>query len=404
MSPQAPPTPEELQRVLDELDPLDHDDSFLWAPREAFRDAVIAAIREAIAPSRRQVLRDYLLGLGPIESIWHGDRPSELAISASGLVHVREGGRMVQSPVVFPDPYRTRILKSIAARDGKQLTHQRPLVGVTVGPGERAQLVGGQVSVGGGASAVFRRQTLDSPSLELLAELGSIDKSLVDLLRAEVLRGRNFLVAGDKGSGKTTFLSALIEATDPAHHVVTMEDVGELKVPASRCVTRLATRNEGNEGTGGVDHAALLRAAKRLGADVLVLGEVRGSEAYALVDALTSATTGVFGGIHARDAQTALDKLANKAVEGGADPRRVQHQVRTAVDYVVHLLPDLARRPALVGGVAQMGLQQLARPVLCGGQLAIEPVVTWVPNVGSAGRWVIDDPGPFVEHGLGQFA
>ena len=172
----------------------------------------------------------------------------------------------------------------------------------------------------------------------------SLDDSGSDaavVLHDDVERHRNLIVSGGTGAGKTTLLNAIASAIDPTERVVTAEDAAELRLPHPH-VVRLETRPESAEQVGLVTMRDLVRNALRMRPDRLILGEIRGGEAFDLMQALNTGHRGCLSTVHANRPSDALRRLESLAVLGGDGfpLEAVRDQMARAIDVVVHVVRD----------------------------------------------------------------
>ena len=180
-----------------------------------------------------------------------------------------------------------------------------------------------------------RRFTETVTDLEALVERGSVDAVGAAVLRSLVCHRANVLVAGPTGSGKTTLLNVLSKEIPPGERVVSVEDAAELRLGGH--VVRLEGRPPNAEGAGGIAQGDLLKHALRLRPDRIIVGEVRGTEAFHMLQAMSTGHEGSMSTIHASSAEEALWRLETLALAGDVNVSEasVSRQVRSAVDAVV---------------------------------------------------------------------
>jgi pilus assembly protein CpaF len=279
---------------------------------------------------------DALNPLGPLAPLLADDAVTEVVVNGAGDVWVERRGRLRRAGLVLDVDERLALLERLVAPLGRRLDRLSPLVDARLPDGCRLAAVIPPVSVDGPCLAVRRRASA-TPPLEAFAP-----PDVVELLVDAVRRRCNVVVSGATSSGKTTLLDALAAWCDPSERVVTLEDVAELRVPLPH-VVRLECRPATVDGLGAVDLRALVRAALRLRPDRLVVGEVRGAEAFDMLQALSTGHDGSLTTCHANSALDALGRLEVLALLSDADlpHRAVREQVHAAVDVVVHV----ARRP-----------------------------------------------------------
>jgi pilus assembly protein CpaF len=198
-----------------------------------------------------------------------------------------------------------------------------------------------------------RRFTEAVSDLEELRAEGGVTETGAAVLRTLVAERRNVVVCGSTGSGKTTLLNVLSHEIPPAERVVTVEDAAELRLHGH--VVRLEGRPPNAEGLGGITQRQLLRHALRLRPDRIIVGEVRGAEAFDMLQAMSTGHDGSMSTIHASSAAEALWRLETLALsaEASVSESSVRRQVRSAVDAVVVVGRRCNRR--MVFGITRVG-------------------------------------------------
>ncbi|MPZ70475.1 MAG: ATP-binding cassette domain-containing protein [Actinobacteria bacterium] len=189
-----------------------------------------------------------------------------------------------------------------------------------------------------GPMVSIRRWPAERPDLVVLAKWGMLDVASKDLLIAAVDEGFSIVISGGTGSGKTTLLNALIAHVNPDERIVTVEETPEL-VPSHPHVVSLLTRSQNVEGKGEVESAELLKAALRMRPDRIVVGEVRGREAFHALAAMSTGHEGSMMTVHARSAGEVPDRLVTLALQErtAASEDSLRRSVIAAFDLYVHL-------------------------------------------------------------------
>ena len=180
----------------------------------------------------------------------------------------------------------------------------------------------------------FSRTILD---FSHFVSAGSLSPELAAALEIAARCRLNIIVAGGTGSGKTTLLNALSRMIDHTERIVTIEDAAELKLQQDHVIS-LETRPPNIEGRGQVDQRALLRNALRMRPDRIIIGEVRGGEAFDMLQAMNTGHDGSMSTVHANSARDALARIENMVLMGtGNMPgKSIRSQIASAVDLVVH--------------------------------------------------------------------
>jgi pilus assembly protein CpaF len=271
-------------------------------------------------------------GLGPIQHLFEDPDVSEIMINGPGPVWVERRGAIEAAGIELDRAALELLVERIVAPIGRQVDPLRPWVDGRLGDGSRVNIVGRPVALDG-PYITIRRFTLRRPAL---AAFGS--PAMAAALAGLVEAGATIVVSGGTGSGKTSLLNALAGRLPTRCRVVTVEDAAELDLPLPH-VVRLECRPPGTEGVGQVDVRDLVRTALRMRPDRLILGEVRGPEAFDLMQAFNTGHRGGMSTVHANSPVDALRRLATLVLAAGtAVPASVvADQLAAAIDVVVQV-------------------------------------------------------------------
>ncbi len=270
--------------------------------------------------------------LGGLERWLLDPTVTELMVNAGTDVWVERAGHVERVGSIRTSTLMGAI-EHILAPIGRRLDRTHPTVDARLPDGSRLCAVVHPIAVDGPCLTIRRFSNRPVP-LDAFAP-----PPVASLLRDLVARRCNLLVSGATSSGKTTLLNALVQHVPLGARLITLEDVAELQLPHPH-VVRLETREATADGVGEVTLAQLLRTALRLRPDRLVVGEVRGSEAVHLLQALNTGHDGSLSTVHANGSLDALDRLATLVVQEVANwPLAAVHQhVSRAIDAVVHVV------------------------------------------------------------------
>jgi pilus assembly protein CpaF len=273
-----------------------------------------------------------------LESLLADPDVSEILLNGGGQAFVERSGRLEAVTVDLDETGVRRVVERIIAPLGLRFDRSSPLVDARLPDGSRLHAVLPPVAVDGTCVAIRRF----GARRRHLADFG-LSPAGADLLRWAIAAGWNVLVSGGTGAGKTTLLNVLAGELPPVDRIVTIEETAELAL-AQPHVVRLEARPPNAEGAGAVPVRALVRAALRLRPDRLMVGEVRGEEAFDLLQALNTGHCGGLCTIHANGPDDALARLESLVLLAGLGLPldAVRAQIRSCVDAVVHV----ARRPA----------------------------------------------------------
>jgi len=283
--------------------------------------------------SRHGLLRELL---GPIGPLLDDPGVSEVMINGPTRVYVERAGRIEPTEHRFASPEALRaLLTAVAQLAGKPFDAHAPILEGHLPDGSRVQAVAPPAAPHGPIVSI-RRFTRARLGLESLAVQGSLHPDALRILQDAVAQRCNLLVTGGTGSGKTSLLNALSARIPASERVVLIEDVPELQLGAHHVVS-LETRPADARGQGAITTRELFRACLRLRPDRIVIGEIRGAEAFELIQAMTSGHRGCLSTLHASHPADALARLETMALmsEVSLPLGALRQQVGSAVDLIV---------------------------------------------------------------------
>lgn len=289
---------------------------------------------------------------GPLAGLVGDNQVTDVFVNGDGSVRVDRGAGavLVEGLRIAPAPARELAVRLIGL-GGRHIDEATPCVDVRLGDGVRVHAVLPPISTGGTLLSL-RLPAATRPSLDDLASGGFFARVGLDGIRALVARRANLLVTGAGGSGKTTFLAALLAEAPEHERLVVLEDVAELRI-AHPHVVALEARQANLEGAGGIALDRLVREALRMRPDRLVIGECRGAELRELLAALNTGHDGGAGTLHANSLVDVPARLEALGALAGMTPDAVARQAVSALDAVLHLERDASgRRLAAVGSLA----------------------------------------------------
>jgi pilus assembly protein CpaF len=313
-------------------------------------------------------------GLGPLESLLADPSIVEIMVNGPDRVFVERNGGIELVQIRLDAHSIVRIVHRVIAPLGLRLDLASPIVDARLPDGSRVHAVLPPLAPDGPCLTI-RRFTLDVVELDAFG----VDPSAAEFLATLVRAGWNIVVSGATSAGKTTCANALARAIDPAERVVTIEETAELRLGLPH-VVRLEARPANAEGVGAVGVRELVRAALRMRPDRLVVGEVRGGEAFDMLQALNTGHDGSVSTVHANSPADALARLETLVLLGGvALPlTAVRSQLGSAIDLIVQVARAAHGRREIVE-VAEVGSARgarslTARPLLARGNGSVEAV------------------------------
>jgi pilus assembly protein CpaF len=302
-------------------------------------------------------LADDILGHGPLERLLADDSVTEIMVNGPLDVWVERQGRLYETTVRFTDEsHLRRIINKIVAQIGRRIDESSPLVDARLPDGSRVNAVIPPLSLSGPLVTIrkFSKRRYD---LGDLVKLGTLSTETVEFLQRSVLAELNVLISGGTGSGKTTLLNALSTAIPDSDRIITIEDAAELRLH-QRHVLRLEARPKNIEGEGEIPIRELVRNSLRMRPDRIIVGEVRGSEALDMLQAMNTGHDGSLCTVHANSPRDALARIETMVLMAGFDlpVRAIRQQVASALDLIVHLerLEDGSRKVTCITEVQRM--------------------------------------------------
>ena len=285
----------------------------------------------------RELVND-MLGLGPLEPLLEDDLITDIMVNGPEKVFVERRGKLELSGVRFRDAtHVAHVCQRIAARVGRRIDESTPMVDARLKDGSRVNIVFPPLALDGPYISIrkFSRHKID---FARLIEFGSMTQPVARLLEMASRARLNVIISGGTGSGKTTLLNALSRLIDIGERIVTIEDAAELQLQQPH-VVRLETRIASLEGRGEVTQRDLVRNALRMRPDRIIVGEVRGSEAFDMLQAMNTGHDGSMSTIHANTARDALTRIENMVQMGnmGLPARSILTQIIGAVDLIVQI-------------------------------------------------------------------
>lgn len=306
---------------------------FLLEERRVAAPSVAASVIEAVVASTT--------GLGPLQPLMDDPDVTEVMVNGPFQVFVERAGAIERTTVRFDgDEHLRQVIDRILAPIGRRLDALTPMVDARLPDGSRINAVVPPLSLEGPVLTV-RRFHAQARTLADLRRLGACDERQSDALASLVRARANVLVAGATSTGKTTVLAAALTLCDERDRIIVIEDAAELPLAHPHRV-RLESRPRTFEAQGEVRVRDLVRNALRMRPDRIVLGEVRGEEAFDLVQALNTGHRGCWSTVHANGAEDALYRLESMAMlaNTGVPQPVVRAQIARAIDTVLFLARD----------------------------------------------------------------
>lgn len=351
-------------RLIDELDLSALDKLGDADLKRQVRAIVIDIVREeGMAMSSNEIntfadaVFDEMTGLGPIEPLLADDTISDIMINGCHQVYIERGGELELSSVRFADnDHLLRILNRIVSAVGRRVDEAQPLVDARLLDGSRVNAAISPIGVDGPLVSI--RKFSKSPlTVAKLAEYGALPAPMLEYVVGAVKCRASTVISGGTGSGKTTLLNALSSAISSKERIITIEDAAELQLQQPH-VARMETRPPNLEGKGEIRQRELVKNALRMRPDRVFLGEVRGEEAFDMLQAMNTGHEGSMATIHANNPRDALTRLEQMVLMGGMriSAEAIRGQIASAVNMIVQAarLSDGSRRVMSVAEIVGM--------------------------------------------------
>jgi len=335
---------------------------------DSARDEVLVVIRtvvngEAVPLSfaereniSRQIL-DEIFGLGPLEQLLKDPNVSDILVNRFDRVYIEKAGKLELTTLSFKDnTHLMQIIERIVSRVGRRVDESSPMVDARLADGSRVNAIIPPLAIDGPCLSI-RRFGRDPVTARQMIENQTLTEAMLELLSAMVKGRLNLLVSGGTGAGKTTLLNVLSGYIPNSDRIVTIEDAAELQLKQEH-VVRLETRPPNIEGKGAVRQRQLVINSLRMRPDRIVVGEVRGEEAFDMLQAMNTGHEGSLTTVHANSPRDAMARVENMVSMANLNipERAVRAQIASAVHAVIQIarLSDGTRKVITVSEVTGM--------------------------------------------------
>tara|TARA_R110002126_G_scaffold10533_21_gene48485 strand:+ start:2342 stop:3985 length:1644 start_codon:yes stop_codon:yes gene_type:complete len=303
------------------------------------------------------MLLNDMLGLGPLEPLLADDAVTDILVNGPKQVYVERKGKLELTDVVFKDNRHVQnIATRIVTRIGRRIDESSPLCDARLEDGSRVNIIIPPLAIDG-PSISIRKFSKKSITLDVMTGTKNISAGMATVLKIASRSRLNVLISGGTGSGKTTLLNAMSQLIDLGERIVTIEDAAELQLQQPH-VVRLETRPANLEGDGEITMRDLVKNSLRMRPDRIILGEVRGSEAVDMLQAMNTGHEGSMCTVHANRPREALTRLENMVGMAGINlpSKAVRTQIADAIDIIVQVsrMRDGIRRVTSVTEVVGM--------------------------------------------------
>jgi pilus assembly protein CpaF len=286
-----------------------------------------------------QDLTNDMLGYGPLTSLLLDDRITDIMVNGPTSVYVdRDNGQRERVAIRFRDfAHIATIAQKIAARVGRRIDEQSPMVDARLPDGSRVNVIFPPLAVDGPCISI-RKFPKHHYDLAGLVKNGSLNAAIAQLLEIATRCRLNILISGGTGAGKTTLLNAMSQSISSTERIISIEDAAELQLQQPH-VIRLETRPPNLEGNGQITQRDLVWNALRMYPDRIIVGEVRGAEAFDMLQAMNTGHDGSISTIHANNTRDAVTRVENLVQMGHINLplKAIRSQIVSALDLIVQV-------------------------------------------------------------------
>jgi pilus assembly protein CpaF len=333
--------------------------------REEIRDIVVEIISiktVVMSMSEQEYLLDDIcndvLGYGPLEPLLARDDIADIMVNGADTTYIEVNGKIERTNIRFRDNAQLmNICQRIVSQVGRRVDESSPICDARLLDGSRVNVIAPPLAIDG-PTLTIRKFKKDKLKLHDLVKFGSISEAGAEVLRIIGLSRCNVLISGGTGSGKTTLLNCLTAFIEPGERVITCEDSAELQLQQPH-VVRLETRPPNIEGSGEITMRDLVKNCLRMRPERIIVGEVRGPEAFDLLQAMNTGHDGSMGTLHANSAREALSRVESMITMGGfaLPAKTIREMIVGSIDVVVQAsrLRDGSRR--IMGITEVLGLE-----------------------------------------------
>jgi pilus assembly protein CpaF len=324
------------------------------AAREELRDIVteIISLKNVVMSiaEQEELLDDIcndVLGYGPLEPLLARDDIADIMVNGANRTFIETNGKIQLTSIRFRDNAQLmNVCQRIVSQVGRRVDESSPICDARLADGSRVNVIAPPLAIDG-AALTIRKFKKDKLTLENLVRFGSISSEGAELLQIIGRTRCNVVVSGGTGSGKTTLLNCLTRYIDDDERIITCEDAAELQLQQAH-VVRLETRPPNLEGQGQVTMRDLVKNCLRMRPERIIVGEVRGPEAFDLLQAMNTGHDGSMGTLHANSPREALSRIESMITMGGFSlpSKTIREMICSSVDVIVQAarLRDGSRR------------------------------------------------------------
>ena len=311
--------------------------------REEIRDIIneIISLKNVVLSiaEQEELLDDIcndVLGYGPLEPLLARDDIADIMVNGAGRTFIETGGKIQLTNIRFRDNAQLmNICQRIVSQVGRRVDESSPICDARLADGSRVNVIAPPLAIDGPALTI-RKFRKDKLTLDQITRFGAISPPGAEILKIIGRVRCNVVISGGTGSGKTTLLNCLTNYIDHDERVITCEDAAELQLQQPH-VVRLETRPPNLEGTGAVTMRDLVKNCLRMRPERIIVGEVRGPEAFDLLQAMNTGHDGSMGTLHANTPRECLSRIESMITMGGFSlpSKTLREMICSSVDVII---------------------------------------------------------------------
>lgn len=288
-----------------------------------------------------------VLGYGPLDPLLARDDIADIMVNGASTTYIEVAGKVQLTNVRFRDnAHLINVCQRIVSQVGRRVDEASPICDARLPDGSRVNVIAPPLAIDG-AALTIRKFKKDKLTLEQLVKFGSITSEGAELLKIVGKVRCNVLISGGTGSGKTTLLNCMTSSIEQDERIITCEDSAELQLQQPHTL-RLETRPPNLEGEGEITMRDLVKNCLRMRPERIIVGEVRGPEAFDLLQAMNTGHDGSMGTLHANSPRESLSRLESMITMGGYSlpSRTIREMIVSSIDVIVQAarLRDGSRR------------------------------------------------------------
>lgn len=288
-----------------------------------------------------------VLGYGPLEPLLARDDIADIMVNGDNYIFIEVAGKVIQTDIRFRDNTQLlNVCQRIVSQVGRRVDESSPICDARLPDGSRVNVIAPPLALEG-PTLTIRRFKKDKLTLDQLVDYGAITPEGAEILKIIGRVRCNIIISGGTGSGKTTLLNCLTRYVDPDERIITCEDSAELQLQQPH-VVRLETRPPNIEGAGEITMRQLVKNCLRMRPERIIVGEVRGPEAFDLLQAMNTGHDGSMGTLHANSPREALSRIESMITMGGFSlpMKTIREMAVSSIDIIIQAarLRDGSRR------------------------------------------------------------